>query len=71
THRGFGFHAYEIRQYHSNNDIDDSMTSVSVHSYWTLELGVEVVDLLVHRDGWFDTLTHGRAMKVGVPNLDK
>lgn len=69
SHRGFDFHAFEVHQNH--NDMDDTVTTVSVHSCWYLELGVDVPDVRVHRDGLLDTLEHGRAMKVGIPRLDK
>jgi hypothetical protein len=69
THRGFGFQAYEVHQNH--NDMDDTVKTVSVHSSWCLELGVDTPDVRVHRDGLLDTLEHGRAMKVGIPQLDK
>ncbi|MBT2414234.1 hypothetical protein J7I94_27425 [Streptomyces sp. ISL-12] len=69
THLGFDFRAYEVHQNH--NDMDDTVKTVSVHSCWCLELGTDVPDLRVHRDGLLDTLEHGRAMKVGIPKLDK
>jgi hypothetical protein len=69
TYRGFGFRAFEYRYY--NKDIDSEATQVIVHSVWALNLGVEVPDLRIYRDGWFDTFYRGRAMEVGVPQLDK
>jgi hypothetical protein len=69
TYRGFGFRAFEYRYY--NSDIDTETTQVIVHSVWALNLGVEVPDLRVYRDGWFDTLMRGRAMDVGIPRLDE
>lgn len=69
TYRGFGFRAFEYRYY--NSDIDSDTTQVIVHSVWALNLGVDVPDLRVYRDGWFDTLMRGRAMKVGIPQLDE
>jgi hypothetical protein len=69
SYRGFGFRAFEHRQYH--RDLDDGSTSVTVHSFWALHLGVEVPDLRVYRDGWLDTVLRGRAMEVGIPQLDK
>ncbi|MDO0910897.1 hypothetical protein QQM39_08530 [Streptomyces sp. DT2A-34] len=69
THRGFGFRAFEYRYY--NSDIDTNTTNVVVHSVWALNLGVEVPDLRVYRDGWLDTIQRGRAMKVGIPQLDE
>ncbi|MET9832230.1 hypothetical protein ABZ078_23675 [Streptomyces sp. NPDC006385] len=69
THRGFGFRAFEYRYY--NSDIDTNTTNVIVHSVWALNLGVEVPDLRVYRDGWLDTITRGRAMTVGIPQLDE
>lgn len=69
TCHGYGFRAFEYRYY--NSDIDSETTQVIVHSVWALNLGVEVPDLRVYRDGWFDTLMRGRAMKVGIPQLDE
>ncbi|MEU4656173.1 hypothetical protein AB0G32_19880 [Streptomyces sp. NPDC023723] len=69
THRGFGFRAHEVHERH--NDMDDGVSTVNVHSCWCLELDVDLPDVRVHRDGLLDTLEHGRAMKVGVPQLDK
>ncbi|WP_217213275.1 hypothetical protein [Streptomyces sp. AC550_RSS872] len=69
TYRGFGFRAFEYRYY--NSDVDSETTQVVVHSVWALNLGVEVPDLRVYRDGWFDSLMRGRAMKVGIPQLDE
>jgi hypothetical protein len=69
THRGFAFRAFEYRMY--NTDVETSTTSVTIHSFWALNLGVEVPDLRVYRDGWFDSLSRGRAMEVGIPQLDK
>jgi hypothetical protein len=68
TYRGFGFRAFEYRYY--NSDVDSETTHVIVHSVWALNLGVEVPDLRVYRDGWFDTLMRGRAMELGIPQLD-
>lgn len=69
TYRGFAFRAFEYRYYDS--DIDSETTTVTVHSVWALNLGVEVPDLRVYRDGWFDTLSRGRAMQTGIAQLDK
>lgn len=69
TYRGFGFRAFEYRHY--NKDVDSEATQVIVHSVWALNLGVDVPDLRIYRDGWFDTFYRGRAMEVGIPRLDK
>ncbi|MFF7160693.1 hypothetical protein ACFZBP_04735 [Streptomyces sp. NPDC008086] len=69
TYRGFGFRAFEYRYY--NKDVDSETTQVVVHSVWALNLGVDVPDLRIYRDGWFDTFYRGRAMEVGIPRLDK
>ncbi|KUO03414.1 hypothetical protein [Streptomyces caeruleatus] len=69
TYRGFGFRAFEYRYY--NKDVDSETTQVIVHSVWALNLGVDVPDLRIYRDGWFDTFYRGRAMEVGIPRLDK
>ncbi|WP_369173130.1 hypothetical protein AB5J49_36580 [Streptomyces sp. R28] len=68
-YRGFGFRAFEYRYY--NKDIDSETTQVIAHSVWALNLGMEVPDLRIYRDGWFDTFYRGRAMEVGIPQLDK
>jgi hypothetical protein len=72
TYRGFGFRAFEYR--HLTGDMDEDgtdTTNVTVHSLWSLNVGVEVPDLRVYHDGWFDTISRGKAMAVGVPQLDK
>ncbi|MFE6618837.1 hypothetical protein [Streptomyces sp. NPDC057740] len=69
TYRGFGFRAFEYRYY--NKDVDSETTQVIVHSVWALNLGVDVPDLRIYRDGWFDTFYRGRAMEVGIPRLEK
>ncbi|OEU86568.1 hypothetical protein DB35_22910 [Streptomyces abyssalis] len=72
SHRGFGFRAFEYRHYSTDLDVDGADTSsVTIHSFWALNLGVEVPDLRIYRDGWFDTVSRGRAMEVGIPQLDK
>lgn len=72
SHRGLAFRAFEYR--HHTTDLDEDgadSTSVTIHSFWALNLGVEVPDLRIYRDGWFDTVSRGRAMEVGIPQLDK
>ncbi|NUP21046.1 MAG: hypothetical protein HOZ81_34245 [Streptomyces sp.] len=69
TYRGFDFRAFEYRYY--NRDIDSETTHVVIHSIWALNLGVDVPDLRIYRDGWFDTFHRGKAMEVGIPELDK
>lgn len=70
AYRGFGFRAFEHRVYNSDIDVDGvDSTSVTVNSFWALDLGVDVPDLRVYQDGWFDTVTRGRAMQVGNPQL--
>jgi hypothetical protein len=69
TYRGFDFRAFEYRYY--NKDVDSETTQVIVQSVWALNLGVDVPDLRIYRDGWFDTFYRGRAMEVGIPRLDK
>lgn len=72
SYRGFGFRAFEYRSYSSDMDGDGpNTTSVTVSSFWALSLGLEVPDLRVYRDGWLDTLSHGRAMETGISQLDK
>lgn len=72
SHRGFGFRAFEYRHYSTDLDEDGAdTTSVTIHSFWALNLGVEVPDLRIYRDGWFDTISRGREMEVGIPQLDK
>lgn len=72
VHRGFGFRAFEYRHYHTDIDADGpDTTGVTIHAFFALNLGVEVPDLRVYRDGWFDTASRGRAMELGIPQLDK
>lgn len=74
SHRGFGFRAFE----HSYSGVDGSVdlenaetASITIHSFWALHLGVDVPDLRVYQDGWFDTVSRGRAMETGIPQLDE
>jgi hypothetical protein len=52
-------------------DGNSKRRSVPIHSFWALNLGMEVPDLRIYRDGWLDTLSRGRAMEVGDPPIDK
>ncbi|NLU65835.1 hypothetical protein [Streptomyces sp. HNM0574] len=72
THRGLRFRAFEYR--YSTTDIDPDSTdttTVTIHAFWALDLGIEVPDLRIYRDGRFDSVSRGRAMEVGVPQLDQ
>ncbi|WP_320783334.1 hypothetical protein [Streptomyces sp. CRN 30] len=68
AHGGFGFRAFETQ---FGGDALEANEHVHVLSVCVLDLGVDVPDLRVYRDGWFDTLVRGRAMTVGIPQLDK
>jgi hypothetical protein len=73
VYRGFEFRAFEYRHYTADFDVDGNSKrrSVPIHSFWALNLGMEVPDLRIYRDGWLDTLSRGRAMEVGDPPIDK